>query len=642
MNAKTTRILKEARPLFWPWCAVMIAGALPLASGSHTDWTEAIGAVGFFGGIPLLATLAFGNEFQHRTLSLLLSQPIDRMEIWREKSSITVVAVFSAAMVFYYGWRSALQQDPTLRVFAGVFVIVMIASATFWTLFARSTMGGFFLNGLALDILLLSLFIVGRALGYWTALNWDQIFGATPWPGRSIATLCYAGVMLWLGRRTLARFQVTGGMAGDDWLMVGPSVMPEALAGWFRCRPSGAVLNLIRKELRLLRPLWLITLLAAVAWTCLTMLGLAVPRPGSAEKRSGAVIAVSVLGLLTTLILPVLAGSLSLGEERTSGTHSWHMTLPVSARRQWLVKLLMALFAGFVCAVLLPVLVLSIAGLPSGSPFMIVDLHVGMLRILCVLLLSLASFWCASAVNGTARAAMWVFPMLIGLGLAGEFGGWVAQKLTDLALSRFNPFADFGFTNAVSNIQIFGVRTNFMLLTMLFLVPTLLVAVIQSYRLFRSQVQDSILSVVRNLLPLAAMAFVGTFCLLAFLTLVGDAQRQMWTMFYETHEAIEKVSPGTPNLDAAHPLQLTGEDLAKAGLLSEQTRRWLGNATIKVAPAKAHVGAYTGWRNSGSIHFPPEKAYSWYLATFHLPSGFNCTLAFMGEKGYGVLGGVCK
>ena len=30
MNAKTTRILKEARPLFWPWCAVVCAGALPL------------------------------------------------------------------------------------------------------------------------------------------------------------------------------------------------------------------------------------------------------------------------------------------------------------------------------------------------------------------------------------------------------------------------------------------------------------------------------------------------------------------------------------------------------------------------------------------------------------------------------------
>ena len=27
MNAKTTRILKEAHPLLWPWCAVALAGA---------------------------------------------------------------------------------------------------------------------------------------------------------------------------------------------------------------------------------------------------------------------------------------------------------------------------------------------------------------------------------------------------------------------------------------------------------------------------------------------------------------------------------------------------------------------------------------------------------------------------------------
>ena len=38
----------------------------------------------------------------------------------------------------------------------------------------------------------------------------------------------YAGVMLWLGGRMLARFQATGGMAGDDLLMAGPDVMPGA------------------------------------------------------------------------------------------------------------------------------------------------------------------------------------------------------------------------------------------------------------------------------------------------------------------------------------------------------------------------------------------------------------------------------
>ena len=84
MNAKTTRILKEARSVFWPWCAVIIAGALRLMEQSHPAFLgdgplgvvhhliEPLSFLGFFLGIPLLATLPLGNEFQHRTLPLLL------------------------------------------------------------------------------------------------------------------------------------------------------------------------------------------------------------------------------------------------------------------------------------------------------------------------------------------------------------------------------------------------------------------------------------------------------------------------------------------------------------------------------------------------------------------------------------------
>ncbi|HEV2022364.1 MAG TPA: ABC transporter permease subunit, partial [Terriglobales bacterium] len=268
MTAKTTRILKEARPLLWPWCAVTLAGALPLVLrqsdpillGSNILEISLV----FTGvGILLLATLSLGNEFQHRTLSLLLSQPVSRMEIWGEKMSVTLVAVLSAAMVVCYGWRSALQEEPKLWVFGGALVITTIASATFWTLIARSTLGGLVLS------CMVPYFIVIVA---WATLperireTGDFSLPAAI-PVVSIATfalLCYAGVMLWLGRRTLARFQVTGGMAGDDLLMAVPGVMPEALAGLFRCRPTGPFLNLIRKELRLLRPLWLLTLLVVL------------------------------------------------------------------------------------------------------------------------------------------------------------------------------------------------------------------------------------------------------------------------------------------------------------------------------------------------------------------------------------------
>ena len=37
MEARIIRLKKEARALFWPWCAVMAAGALPaILSNSYT------------------------------------------------------------------------------------------------------------------------------------------------------------------------------------------------------------------------------------------------------------------------------------------------------------------------------------------------------------------------------------------------------------------------------------------------------------------------------------------------------------------------------------------------------------------------------------------------------------------------------
>ena len=107
-----------------------------------------------------------------------------------------------------------------------------------------------------------------------------------------------------------------------------------------------------------------------------------------------------ILGVISTLMIAILAGSLSLGEERTSGTHLWHLTLPVSARRQWFIKLCMALFAGFVGAGLVPLL---IAGRLLGSSHILADVHVGRDLLVGAVLLTFAAFWCACAVKGTVR-----------------------------------------------------------------------------------------------------------------------------------------------------------------------------------------------------------------------------------------------
>lgn len=541
MSSSTTRIRKEARTLFMPWCGVIILCALPLFHLSHA-LTETSVAFCYL-GIPMLATLSLGYEFQHRTLSLLLSQPISRTRLWGEKMCIAIIAVLSAALIFCYGWRAALQQDPKLWVFAGLYLIATVPSATFWTLFARSTIGGFVLNGIFPYIVIL--------------FHRKEIFGPTASPAGSVtipwittlAVLCYACVMLWLGRRKLARFQVTGGMAGDDLLMAGPSVMPEALAGLLRCRPTGAVLNLIRKELRLLRPVWLISFLSLVYLTFLTTFRFILFRESANLNLEGIQLVLHTPVILFTPLIAILAGSLSLWEERRLGTQSWQMTLPVSARRQWMIKLGMALFTGLVLAVLLPVLVMVVLGFILGSPSMFVDQAMSGLTIvagtiglaggsifelfflfvaqtipgllLTVLLLTVASFWCACAVEGTVRAALWFVPVIGASLLAGRCGGWIAPKVLDLVVSRFHPFINFRFISAVSNLrlQLFVIGASPLRVVTLLLVPTLLIAVIQSYWLFRAQLPGSILSVIRNLLPLTVTAFLSVFCLAAFASL---------------------------------------------------------------------------------------------------------------------------
>jgi hypothetical protein len=644
MNARTTRILKEARPLFWPWCAVILAGVLPLV---HPFWAPYIWVIGFFVGIPLLATLSLGNEFQHRTLSLLLSQPVGRMEIWGEKLSVTIVAIVSAVLVFSLALRAtSFHPGRQELAFAGAWIVAITASATFWTLFTRSTVGG-----VALNIGVQS--FISFTVPWANLADWLRARGYLS-PGNPIVVstvtfvfLCYAGVMVWLGGRTLARFQATGSMASDDLLMAGPDVMPGAWAGWLRCRPTGAVLNLIRKELRMLRPLWLISLLAALGWACLTLFSLLYERGFSRNFET----AVVIMGVGSTLMIAILAGSLSLGEERTSGTHAWHMTLPVSALRQWLIKLCMALFAGFLGAGLVPVL---IAGRSLGSSRMFVDVHFGIDLLAGAVLLSLAAFWCACAANGTVAAVLWVIPVMVTLYLAGEFGRWVGSALMNLFVSKFDPFADIGFTNAVllwfwdskhsapARLTVYLLEPSYQPMLTLIWTPTLVLAAIQSYRLFRAQLQDSTRSLIRNLLPLAMVAFLCNSVCMAPSTFVGHAIERNSTVFFETFKAMENIQPGAAKLDATHPLQLTVEDLAKASPLSEHTRRWLRNAHITVALEEApHHGRYGCGADSKSIYTPYDKS-SWYLATIRLANGSHFTVTFEPVHHYTISVGVCE
>src|SRR5690348_6314019 len=80
MNIRLAKELWELGPGFGITAACI---ALP-----YLIWGAKADQAGFFAlaiGCAVMGASVFGHELQHRTLGLLLSQPIRRAELWREK-----------------------------------------------------------------------------------------------------------------------------------------------------------------------------------------------------------------------------------------------------------------------------------------------------------------------------------------------------------------------------------------------------------------------------------------------------------------------------------------------------------------------------------------------------------------------------
>jgi ABC-type transport system involved in multi-copper enzyme maturation permease subunit len=620
----TEVIVKEGRPLFWPWCAVMVTALISLIRPLHSiDW---IGLLGIVLGIPLLATLPFGNEFQNRTLSLLLSQPVGRGRIWIEKSCVAFVAVASVVLLFAFSpLVTETLPDRGQQVNAVALIFAVVASATYWTLIARSTVGGIALS--AGTVLLIAGF---SSLA--TGIGANSLFLMTHFTSISITPLlCYAGLMLWLGERTLARYQVTGNMAGDDLLTTGSNVLLGAFSNRARSNPARPVWNLIHKELRLLRPVWLITVLAVSAWACFAFVELL--RQQKTEKTLP--LAIIAFGISSALIIAILAGCLSLGEEKTSGTYAWHRTLPISATRQWSIKLVVALFVSFICAGLIPVLLLIAGRRLFPSAFPSEDANFQLAWLLGALFLTLFSFWCACAVNGTVTAVAWVVPILAVVMLTPEMSGWAGRRLADFLILKFNLFANFRLTAFISGlgsqhlngiINPFGTTSDPQILWTIFWIPSLILAVIQSYRLFRAPIRDGAASVARKLSPLVVLALLCSLFAFSFVRLSNQASERVFSSIFSVDRAIQNVLSNSANRETAQPMQLSADDLKKAYPPRVSPSSWLHDATLTIVPDKTHpTTCCEGHSFGGSRSF--GRPWWNYTATVHLTSGAELNLS---------------
>ena len=175
-------VKKEIRLLLPSFLAVLFLEVVLPWIGTDQDEAISFGPVIFFFGMILLAVDSFGREFNLGTFSSLMSQPVDRRQIWRTK----IMVLFSAAALIFAAYFVSCE----LRLQSALMV-----RDTFWQpnsrILLESIRNSMIANFRSSMIASVAVLFVALTGGLWTALFLRQIAAAF-W----ITFLAPAGVLV--------------------------------------------------------------------------------------------------------------------------------------------------------------------------------------------------------------------------------------------------------------------------------------------------------------------------------------------------------------------------------------------------------------------------------------------------------------
>jgi hypothetical protein len=595
------RLAKEFRPLLFPWCVAalgavgyLVALADPIfAKGEFGSFLIGLAGCAFVAGCLLLAAMPMGSELQERTLALLLSQPMDRSRLWKEKLLAATIAVGALALVHGVATIATGQLRLGEALLCLIFMVAAICSVGYWTLATRSVIGGIVA---AVSTPIWVSFAIHLTVYYGLGLRpefdeWTTVVLAI------CAGAVYSAFFLWLGRRQFAELELKDTLASRS-AQIPEALVPKKLVALFRCRPSGALRNLIRKEVCLQKPIFLISAVFTICWL-LTLLLLVLEQSDQVNQHIFYVSTLNALTAIQITLTVVLAGCVSLGEEKSLGLAAWHLTLPVSARRQWLVKLGTAGGVFVLMGLVLPSLLALLTSIKTnvGLVYLFADKeHAGSLWTLAVLGgIFVLSFWSASLVANTVRAVLTLVLTCIALGTAASFAFWSAEKFGGLQT---------GFlTSLIARFQwspysLDGVFPWGGILLCLIAGATL-IALVQSFSQFR-RAQSQSATLFRHGAILAAVAFAIAFWVADFNVSMNNQRNQRFpsALVPEVTAALRSVTLHDFELPSGQIRRLKPQELNNGNSLSDTAKLWLKGATIEVRRF-----------DSKSKHFAHERVY---------------------------------
>ncbi len=306
-------------------------------------------------GCTVMAAMAFGNEFQHRTLPLLLSQPVARRVLWRDKMIVVGLAIllsFGLALRLQDAWGSSEAGDMGRLAVLVLIPLCAFCGAPYLTLVTRSSIAGIVFalilpNLIGWLAVLLSSLSPTPATGELEPAVWSRIgVENSGFIAVAVSLAVYCAVCLWRGYARFQKLQVVDGPASEVSL-------PGDLPRWLQriqqpmaARLSGPFGMLVRKELGLQHMSFLTAgtfCVVAAAGALLYWL----------RRDWGAPLLVVEFALYLCA-MPFLVGALSIAEERGWGIAEWHLSLPPSAGQQWAAKMLVTLSASLGLGLLLP------------------------------------------------------------------------------------------------------------------------------------------------------------------------------------------------------------------------------------------------------------------------------------------------
>ena len=318
---------KEAEQLRPAWLVALFTAPTPLLFGVADMAPYAV--MLFVATCALVAAVPSGLEFQQRTLGALLSQPVERRDLWRIKTAVLAAALLAHAAAFCLALARARAPPPrALLAMIPPPGALALGTTPWWTLLTRSLIAGLVFS-LALPLVAAAL--LALAVDFATAEKDVGVAARAEQLAFSLALGLAAPLYVlagaWLGRRRWLGLEAVEAKSATV-----AGLFPRRSAGRTTALRRSVWLQLAGKEVRLQAVTWGVGGLAV-------LLGMAaLARDWSVGTREVLVIFTAMLAAVTVL----LAGAVSIADERRLGTLDGQLLQPVSRARQWWLKLLLA------------------------------------------------------------------------------------------------------------------------------------------------------------------------------------------------------------------------------------------------------------------------------------------------------------